>query len=263
MSETLRVVIDDDEGGATLQSRTPRADRVADLERETGQWRAETARLRQEAHHNRLEAARIQVDAGLRQTTAEAESARAAYQSALDRGEFDRTADAVAKLAEIEVRRREIEREQQALARIPAPPSDPVEAYCAGRTEPTRRWLEQHRDFITDPQKNARLTSAHWAAVAEDLVPDSPEYFEAVERRIGLRDGGRRAVEGKFEIDRSNPNTHARGNSVFLTPGEVRAATDGTLTFNTGPKKGQPIGTVEAGRRKAIMIREGRYNTIG
>jgi hypothetical protein len=97
----VRVIIEDDEGGAS--SQTPRAER---LERETDRWRTETTRLQQEAAHNRLEAARIRVDAGLRQTEAEAESARAAYQQSLDNGDFARTAEATQKIAEIEARRR-------------------------------------------------------------------------------------------------------------------------------------------------------------
>jgi hypothetical protein len=145
MSETLRVIIEDDDGG--VSSQTPRADRqsVADLERKTSQWNAEAARLRAEAHHNHLQAARTQLDAGLRTAAAEAEAARAAYQNTLEAGDFSATAQAVEKLTEVEVRRRELEREQQALARIPAPPSDPVEAYCAGRTEPSQRWVRASR----------------------------------------------------------------------------------------------------------------------
>jgi hypothetical protein len=66
--DTIRVVIEDDEGGASSPSR----DRVAEAERRTNEWLAEAARLRQQANHDRFVAARVQVDAGLRQTTAEA-----------------------------------------------------------------------------------------------------------------------------------------------------------------------------------------------
>ena len=147
----IKVVIEGDE--------TPRADRVAEAERQTAHWNAQAARLRAEAHHNRLEAARIQVDAGLRQTAAEADAARAAYRNTLDAGDFEGTAQAVEKLTEVEVRRRELQHHEQALARTPAVPADPVEAYCANRTEPTQRWLREHRDWVTDPRKNAKLTA--------------------------------------------------------------------------------------------------------
>jgi len=201
MSETMRVIIEGDE--------SPHADRVAEAERQTAHWNAQAARLRAEAHHNHLEAARIRVDAGLRQTAAEADAARAAYRNTLDAGDFEGTAQAVEKLTEVEVRRRELQHHEQALARVPPPPADPFEAYCARRTEPTQKWLREHRDWVTDPQKNARLTSAHYAAVAERLVPDTEAYFEHVERTIGLRDGGRRRVEAKYNV--ADPNTHVSG----------------------------------------------------
>ena len=39
-------------------------------------------------------------------------------------------------------------------------------------------------------------------------------------------------------------------------------ATDGTLTWNHGPKRGQPIGIAEFARRKAAMHAEGRYSQL-
>jgi hypothetical protein len=89
---------------------------------------------------------------------------------------------------------------------------DPVEAFCEGKTEPSARWLREHRDWVTNPQKNARLTSAHFDAVAEGLTPDSSEYFEHVERAIGLDRrsanddrGGRRPT---FDYNPADVNTH-------------------------------------------------------
>jgi len=216
--QQIRVVIEGDEA--------PRPDRVAKAEREAAHWNAETTRLRAEAHRNRVAAARMQVDAGLQTAAAEAEAARSAYKDSLDRGDFEAAAQVVEKLTEVEVRRRELQHHEQALARTPAVPADPVEAYCANRTEPTQRWLRAHREWVMDPAKNARLTAAHYDAVEEKLVPDTEAYFEFVERAIGLRDGGRRRVEAKYNP--ADVNTHARGSSVYLTPGEAERAVDGT-----------------------------------
>jgi hypothetical protein len=122
MSETLRVIIEDDEGGASSSSH---ADRVAEAERKTAHWNAEAARYRQEAAHIRFVTDRNNVDSLLRAVNTEAQTARAAYQDALDRGESERAADAVAKISEIESRRRELQQHEQALARVPTPRSDP------------------------------------------------------------------------------------------------------------------------------------------
>ena len=40
---------------------------------------------------------------------------------------------------------------------------------------------------MTDPKKNARVRAAHFDAVANDIAPESDEYFEHVERFVGLK----------------------------------------------------------------------------
>jgi hypothetical protein len=115
------------------------------------------------------------------------------------------------------------------------------------------------------------LTAKHFEAVADGLQPDTPEYFAAVEKKIGLRAGGRAGASGasanganagqSFSYDRNNPNTHVRGSNVFLTEGEAKAA-DETIIWNYGPNKGKPIGRAEYARRKAAMVAEGRYNKM-
>jgi hypothetical protein len=70
----------------------------------------------------------------------------------------------------------------EAQAQHYARPSDPVEAYAAGRTEPTANWVRAHREWVIDPQKSQKLTAAHHDAVAEGHEPDSDGYFSHVER---------------------------------------------------------------------------------
>jgi len=47
---------------------------------------------------------------------------------------------------------------------------------------------------------------------------------------------------------------------IKLTPGEARAATDGSIVWNSGPSKGEPIGVKEYARRKSIMMKQGHYS---
>ena len=47
---------------------------------------------------------------------------------------------------------------------------------------------------------------------------------------------------------------------VKLSAGEARAATDGSIIWNAGPNKGEPIGVKEYARRKAIMMKQGQYS---
>jgi hypothetical protein len=263
--EDLRIVIDDDERGGSPSPRRGGRESNEEMERRASASIANAARWRQEAAQSRLEAARTRIGAGLATVQNEEAAAKAEHEEALASGEYARVAESTARISEIEARKVRLQEHESALARVPVPPADPVEAYCATKTEPSAAWVRAHPDWVLDPRKNAKLTSAHWAAVAEGLEPDTSAYFEALEKKIGLRgggDGGRRAVEGKY--NRSDVSTHVlnNGRDVYLTQGEAARATDGTLVWNHGPRKGQPIGREEFARRKAAMIAQGYYNRV-
>jgi hypothetical protein len=82
-----------------------------------------------------------------------------------------------------------------------APPrqDDPVEAVARQLTPNAAAWIRQHPDYITDPQKNARLMSAHYDAMANGLPADSPDYINFVEDRVLQRQPARRDPEPQPE----------------------------------------------------------------
>jgi hypothetical protein len=234
---------------------------------------------------------------GLEAAKAESESAEREYQAAYDAGDGKAMAAAQRKMARAEARAVEYEGaknsieararrsdQEQTVERRTEPteasqvqqPSDPVEAYISQRTEPTQKWLREHKEWISDPSKNAKLTAAHWNAVGDGLAPDTPQYFEHVEKFIGLRqasksgNGAARKSGGPPVAPVGSPSgggANGGSNTVTLTAGEARAATDGTLTWNypdpTGKnrwKKGDAIGVQEFARRKQEMKKQGLYD---
>jgi hypothetical protein len=279
MNDSIRVLIDDgDDGGsgsASPRARTRRGDDpIAQAEQQASEAFAEAARMQQETTVLRLDIARNRIGSALATVETEANQTQTELREAMDCADFERSTSATARLAELEARKVDLRRQEQQLARIPTPPADPVEAYCMNRTAQTAAWLRAHPDYVTNPRKNAMLTAKHFEAVAEGLQPDTPEYFTAVEKKIGLRPGGGgnggRSNGGasnddnggqSFNYDRNNPNTHVRGSNVFLTEGEAKAA-DETIIWNYGPNKGKPVGRAEYARRKAAMVAEGRYNKL-
>jgi hypothetical protein len=66
----------------------------------------------------------------------------------------------------------------------PAPRQDQVEEVARQLTPNAAAWIRAHPDYITDPQKNARLMSAHYQAMAEGLTADSDNYIRFVEERV-------------------------------------------------------------------------------
>jgi hypothetical protein len=263
----IRIQIEDDEDDATSK---PAQEPIEDIKRRGDAAAAEAVRLRHEADHHRANNARLQVGTALTKAGMEASEAAAEYRIALEAGDIDTQAGATARMVEIEARRVRLQEQAEALERSPlVHHADPVEALAATRTEPTAKWLREHREWVLDPKKNAKLTSAHFDAVGEGLREDTPEYFEHVGRKIGLSDdrtresGDGAAARPAMKVT-ADPNTHVQrgGKSVFLSKNERERATDGTLTWNYGPHRGKPIGIQEFARRKAAMHAEGRYRVL-
>lgn len=86
-------------------------------------------------------------------------------------------------------------------------PTDPVERYAANAkaqgaplAPEAERWLRAHPEYVSDPQKFERLGKAHSHAIGEDITPNSAEYFQHLEKRLGLTQDTRQpAAEQKTE----------------------------------------------------------------
>lgn len=265
-----------------------------DANKRAAESAAEAARARQEAAAAKAAATDSNLDAVSTALTAaqnEIEAAKRDIKTAGEAGDFDAQSAAYARLAKasaLELRydeaKADIETRKAAKPEPVARPSDPVEAYIQGRTEPTAAWLREHREFVTDPRKNAKLTGAHYDAVGDGLSPDTTEYFEHVEKFLGLRkadvpvtDGDQVQRPGAIKkpaarmaapVNGSGGSGGATGgNEVRLSQREAAAATDGTHTWNYDDpspqkkfKKGDVIGVQEFARRKLKLTEQGAYD---
>ncbi len=52
--------------------------------------------------------------------------------------------------------------------------------------ERAREWLREHRDYVTDPRKNAKLQNMHWEALDAGHKEFSTGYFIEMEKLLGL-----------------------------------------------------------------------------
>lgn len=254
---------------------------------------AEAARARQEAAAAKAQATDSNLDAistALSSAQADIESAKRDIKNAIESGDAQAQADAYDRLAtarslalRYDESKADLEARKAAKPELAARPSDPVEAYIQGRTEPTANWLREHRDFVTDPRKNNKLTGAHYDAVGEGLTPDTAEYFEHVEKVLGLRKADPVVTDGD-QVQRPGAKKPAArvaapvngsagtggavgGNEVRLSQREATAATDGTVVWNYDDpspqkrfKKGDAIGVQEFARRKMKLTEQGAYD---
>jgi hypothetical protein len=277
-----------------------RQEREEAANREAAQARQEAGRLRQEVQTARSEVADRELDTvvqGIAAAQAKAEAAQKDYEAAVEAGDVKKQGEAQRRMARAEAEAFRLEEAKGDLEARKAAPrtdetaparaaADPIEEHISKFTEPTANWLRSHRDWLTDPAKNRRLTSAHHVAVAQGLEPDSDEYFEHVEKTLGLRDAPQTSGSGNgqtrtTQTRRSAPPVapvnggagghssgsadNRGGNQVYLTKGEAASATDGTLVWNFDDpngkfKKGQPIGIQEMARRKLQMQKQGLYD---
>lgn len=255
MSDGLHVTIEDDDDAAASARIADSNRRYEEATREADQYRAETARLRRQTAVDR-----VAVD--LATTEAEIEAARGALYWAKENGDFASEVAAQEKLTSSVTKRENLTARAEAIQRQPMPQT--FEDHLSRFTPRTADWMRRNRDWVMDPGKSNRLQSAHHVAVARGLEPDTDEYFDHVERTIGLRSGGGRSSSGRVaaDVDPRRP-VSSDGRTVLLTKGERERAIDGTLTWNYGPNRGKPIGIQEMARRKAAMVAEGRYNRLG
>lgn len=293
---TVKKVSDDPV--ATLKSQL--AERQAALDTANQQITSATAaatqatqrarQAEQEATDARTQVAQSQrttVDSGIAAAKAEADAAEEAYKAAFEAGDASGVAKAQRRISRAETEMAMLEQAKGDMAvepqrkdvrtEAPRAADDPVESFISSRTAPTQNWLRSHRDYLTDPKKNAKMQAAHFDAESEGIALDSPQYFEHIERFLGMKkDAGngadqpqsqRRPTAPVAPVTNSGGGMSGEGQSVRLTKGEAEAATDGTIVHNTPDptgknrwKVGDPIGLQEAARRKIQNQRDGRYH---
>lgn len=277
--------------------------RAEAAERHAAEQAHAAERARADATAARTEVVDSQYDTvvtGIGGAEAEIASAKRDYKAASEAGDWDKQAEAADRLAaararhvrldeakaELEARKAapvsETRRPEATETRRAPQPADQFEAYVANRTEPTAKWLREHKDWVTDPKKNAKLTGAHYDALAEGHAVDTQGYFDHVETVIGLRKDGangqsasrqqqqrpaRRPSVPVAPVQASGGGTNGGGTEVRLKKFEADAAVDGTHVWNYDDpspqkrfKKGDPIGVQEFARRKLEMQKDGRYD---
>lgn len=271
----------------TAESATQRAAAAETEAQRAARERDELAARNKDLETEVTDSRKASIDQGLEAAKSEADSAQAEYERAFADGDAKAAALAQRKIARAEATigrlteaKSDLVETKPAKRADPAPsqrPSsrDPVEEFIGTRTPATQDWLRKNREWVDFGAKTNLLTAAHYEAVGNGQAPDTPGYFEFVEKKLGIKQDKTQAP--KPALTRrpgapAAPPADAGGNSpsvqqVSLTRAEARAATDGTLVWNyddpTGKKrfkKGDPIGTQEFARRKMQMGKEGRYD---
>lgn len=223
---------------------------------EAAQKRAEAAErerdeIRRAADEDKRKAAAEQSDSRLQTissamdaTDAKIKDAKARVRAAREAGDIDAEEAAADELYDLKIRHSRLNEGKMALEQrieqekeAPRQPSrdDEMAKWKATLSHDARRWVDDHPDAVSTPQKAQRLGLAHQAAIEfEGLTQDSPEYFEYINKRMGYADDPapqqrqQRAAASApaAPVSRSSVSTQTgrQTNKMTLTPAEREAA---------------------------------------
>jgi hypothetical protein len=204
---------------------------------------------------NELRDAKVQENYSKQQLLrTKADAAQEAARSAWDAGEVDRMHTLQREAAALDAERIQVEAEGRRLEATPYLPPDPVEAFIARRDAATQRWLRANPDDALvlatdcDPRRAAKLNAADADAVAEGHERGSKAYFDHVEGFLGMRSNNEKSEQHLRAGERPKPG---QKDITRLSAREREIAE--SILWETGPKKGTPIGLAEYIRRRRIM----------
>lgn len=150
--------------------------------------------------------------------------------------DFDRIAELQDELAKHNADLSDLKRGQKAMKSepraqenmIPAQPIAPpqgalIDQIAASVTPRSAAWLNANRDQLNDDRTIKKMFRAHEDAVDDGIQPDSDEYFQYIESRLGLSSGAeapqpaRRSAPPAAPVSRGSNGMGSRPNVVRLT----------------------------------------------
>lgn len=150
--------------------------------------------------------------------------------------DFDRVADLQDELAKHNADLSDLKRGKKEMKKagrseaqaIPAQPVAPpqgsmIDQIAAAVTPRSAAWLNANRDQLNDDRMIKKMFRAHEDAVDDGIQPDSEEYFQYIEGRLGLSGGeeapapSRRSAPPAAPVSRGSNGMGSRPNVVRLT----------------------------------------------
>jgi hypothetical protein len=118
---------------------------------------------------------------------------KAQYRDAMAVGDYDSAANIQDALSANHVKLSQLEAGHKAMQDRPkqaAPQpqySDHIEALASQVTEPSAQWLRANRDRLGNQKTIDKMFRAHADAMDDGVIPDSREYFDYIENRLGFK----------------------------------------------------------------------------
>lgn len=180
----------------------------------------------------------------------ESDILKANLRAAMASGDYSAAADAQEAMADTKAKLLQLENGKAALQeqlRNPVqrvePPVDAVEALASQLSPRSAAWVRANPDYARNPRLTQKMIAAHNLVTADGIAPDTDEYFESVERVLGVSappsasvaaaeaplsaaaaPAQRRSSPAAAPVSRSGNPTNSRPNVVRLTAQEREMA---------------------------------------
>ena len=118
---------------------------------------------------------------------------KANLRAAMASGDYSAAADAQEAMADTKAKLLQLENGKAALQeqlrnpvqRVDAP-VDAVEALASQLSPRSAAWVRAHPEYARNPRLTQKMVAAHNLVTADGMAPDTDEYFESVERVLGV-----------------------------------------------------------------------------
>lgn len=189
------------------------------------------------------------------------------YANAMAMGDYDRAAELQESMSENSAKLLQLEQGRTALENQPkqkAPEpvySDPVESLASQLTPRSAEWIRRNPDYAKNPRLYQKMIAAHNLVTADDVRPDTDEYFARVESVLGINSDSsyedpmssaskptQRRSPPAAPVTRSGTGTGTRPNVVRLTSTEREMASMMGMTDQ------------EYAKNKLALQKEGKLN---
>jgi hypothetical protein len=176
-------------------------------------------------------------------------------------------ADAKAKLLQLENGRAALQEQAKNPRMHPQqiPAYDPVETLASQLSPRSAAWVRAHPEFARNERLTQKMIAAHNLVTADGMQPDTDEYFESVERILGVQAPAASTAAAEAPMSAASAPTQRRS-----SPAAAPVSRSGTGTGGGSPnvvrlsaqerEMAQMMGmsAEEYARNKLALIKDGK-----
>ena len=204
---------------------------------------------------------------------AQNETLKSAYADAMSAGDYSRAAEVQESLSVNANQLAELKRGEKAMkeqlkanediaSQSKQPQGDIVDQLAANVSERSASWLRESRDYLKSERDIRKMFRAHEDAIDDGIAPDTDEYFEFIEGRLGMRN----RLERSETVDNplSAASAPAPKKAPQPPPAPVSRSTQRPNVMRLTAAEADMASSLgmspeEYAKNKALAMKEGRY----